>query len=201
MKRIHSLIAILSIILFSALVVAACGTTQPESVAAPIETPTVESVPEDENGEEEEAEEHMEDEEEHDDAEGEHAEDEEEHMGEDSEHEHLEVPPTYEGLTNPFDGDADAISAGAELFSATCESCHGPQGKGDGPAAAALDPRPATLADADMMADMTDGYIFWRITEGGAMEPFNSAMPAWGSTFSEQEVWQLIAFLRTLPDG
>jgi hypothetical protein len=58
--------------------------------------------------------------------------------------------------------------------------------------------KPATLADAEMMADVTDGYLVWRITEGGIGEPFNSAMPAWGETFNEEQIWQLVSFVRSL---
>jgi mono/diheme cytochrome c family protein len=54
------------------------------------------------------------------------------------------------------------------------------------------------LADQDMMMSMSDGYIFWRVSEGGAMEPFNSAMPAWKSVYNEEQIWKLIAFVRTL---
>lgn len=116
------------------------------------------------------------------------------------EHEHLDVPEDYEGMTNPYEGDADAIAAGAELFATNCATCHGETGEGDGPAAAGLDPKPATLSDPDMMANMTDAYIFWRITEGGVEEPFNSAMPAWGPSFTTDQIWQLVSFLRTLAE-
>jgi mono/diheme cytochrome c family protein len=71
---------------------------------------------------------------------------------------------------------------------------------GDGAAAEGLDPKPAALSDADMLAELTDGYLFWRITEGGTMEPFNSAMPPWGAAFTEDQIWQLVSFIRTLPE-
>jgi mono/diheme cytochrome c family protein len=34
--------------------------------------------------------------------------------------------------------------------------------------------------------------------EGGAMAPFHSSMPAWKSILSEEQIWQIIAFIRTL---
>jgi mono/diheme cytochrome c family protein len=113
------------------------------------------------------------------------------------EHE-VEAPEEYEGLVNPFAGDPDAIEAGEQIYRTNCESCHGPGGEGDGPAAAALDPRPANLADTEMMQDMTDSFLFWRVSEGGAMEPFNSAMPAWKEVLSEEQRWQVIGYLRSL---
>ena len=133
--------------------------------------------------------------------EDEHTEGEEMHEGEHTEgeeHIHLEVPEEYAGLTNPLAGDAEAVAAGRELFMASCATCHGETGLGDGPVAVGLNPPPASFADAAMMADMSDGYIFWRISEGGVGDPFNSAMPAW-NFFSEEQIWQLVSFLRALP--
>ncbi len=48
------------------------------------------------------------------------------------------------------------------------------------------------------MSTMDDAYIFWRISEGGAMEPFNSGMPAWGNSLSDEQIWQLVSYLREL---
>ncbi|HRQ24555.1 MAG TPA: hypothetical protein PLF42_14105, partial [Anaerolineales bacterium] len=48
------------------------------------------------------------------------------------------VPADYAGLTNPLG--ADAAAAGASIYKVNCESCHGPQGHGDGPAGLALNP-------------------------------------------------------------
>lgn len=122
----------------------------------------------------------------------------EEHLDEDEhgEEEHMDTPAEYADLTNPYAGDHEAGEAGAVLYEVNCATCHGEEGGGDGPAAEALDPKPASLADAHMMEDMSDGALFWRISEGGTMEPFNSAMPPWKSSLSEDEIWQVITFLR-----
>ncbi len=191
MFRNRSIFIATALFLLVAILLAACSAGQPESPATAPETTVVETGSDGE---------HEEGEAEHDEAEGEHSDDEDEHAeeGEDAEHEHFELPSAYEGLVNPVDGDTDAIAAGADLYVTTCASCHGDSGLGDGLAAAALDPSPSSLADAAMMAEMSDGYIFWRITEGGSMEPFNSAMPPWGSAFSEDQIWQLVSYLRTL---
>jgi mono/diheme cytochrome c family protein len=114
----------------------------------------------------------------------------------DEDTEHIESPAEFESLTNPFAGDHEAAEAGAEIYEVNCASCHGPEGKGDGPAAAELDPQPASLADAHLMEDMSDGALFWRVSEGGMMEPFNSAMPAWKDTLSEDEIWQVVTYIR-----
>jgi len=110
--------------------------------------------------------------------------------------ERVDTPSEYANLTNPFAGDHETAEAGAEIYEANCATCHGPEGKGDGPASASLDPQPASLADAHLMDEMSDGALFWRISEGGMMEPFNSAMPAWKDLLSEDEIWQVIAYIR-----
>ncbi len=107
-----------------------------------------------------------------------------------------EPPAEYAGKTNPLANSADAAAAGATLFAERCSSCHGPEGAGDGPAAASLDPKPTNLKVA--VPDLKDDYIFWRIMEGGAMDPFNSSMPAHKGILTNDQVWQLVTYLRTL---
>lgn len=114
-------------------------------------------------------------------------------------HTHAEVPDEYAHLENPGVGDEAFVTAGQALFEANCATCHGPAGAGDGPTAAALDPQPANLGDAAMMNSLSDAYLFWRISEGGAMDPFNSAMPAW-KFLPEEQRWQLVNYIRTFTE-
>lgn len=115
-------------------------------------------------------------------------------------HIHADPPAAYADLINPLAGDEEAIAAGAAVFQENCLRCHGETGAGDGPDAAALAPAPADLSDAVMMADLSDGYLFWRVSEGGAFAPFLSQMPAWADTLSEEMRWQVISYLRTLSE-
>ncbi len=117
---------------------------------------------------------------------------------EEGEHIQADLPSEFEGIENPFGDDAVAIAAGAETFTATCAKCHGETGDGDGPIAAGLEIKPATLSDGEMMADLSDAYVFWRITMGGAKEPFNSDMPNY-LFYSDEQRWQLVSFVRSLP--
>jgi len=117
--------------------------------------------------------------------------------GESDEQAHAEVPSQYEGLTNAFAGDAAAIAEGKQIYDKNCATCHGTGGAGDGPTAAVLTPPPADFTDADMMQSTTDGYLFWRVSDGGGGEPYNSAMPAWKGTLTEDEIWQVIAYVKT----
>lgn len=99
-------------------------------------------------------------------------------------------------MTNPVAGDAAAADAGAEVYAVNCASCHGDAGAGDGPAGSALEPKPAPLNN--LGADKSDAYLHWRIAEGGAMAPYNSSMPAFKGVLTEEQIWQTIAFIRTL---
>lgn len=100
------------------------------------------------------------------------------------------VPADYAGKTNPLG--ADAATAGAEVFKTNCESCHGPQGHGDGPAGAALDPAPKNLAV--LQATATDDYLYWRVNTGKE----GTGMVAWKGTLTDDQIWQVISFVRTL---
>ncbi len=128
----------------------------------------------------------------HDEVEHDHAD--EHNMG----HTHVEAPVEFAQLSNPLAGDHAAIEAGEETYNALCATCHGIDGYGDGAASETLDPKPANLADGMMMKELSDGYLYWRVSKGGLMEPFNSAMPSWEVGLTEDQRWQVISYVRTL---
>ncbi len=100
------------------------------------------------------------------------------------------VPPEFAGQSNPLG--ADAAIAGGEVFKTNCEACHGPQGHGDGPAGAALDPAPKNLAE--LQSTTSDDYLYWRINTG---KP-GTSMVGWQGILTEEQIWQVIVFIRTL---
>jgi len=100
------------------------------------------------------------------------------------------VPTEYAGLTNPLG--VEAATQGTEVFKTNCEMCHGPQGHGDGPAGQALDPRPRNLAELKTKA--SDDFLFWRIREGRP----GTSMVAWKGILTDEQIWQVISFIRTL---
>ena len=85
---------------------------------------------------------------------------------------------------------------GKEKFELICASCHGPGGKGDGPAAAALDPKPRDLSDPAYVSTLTDEHIFKTVKEGGASVGKSPLMPAWGGTLTDDNIWNVIAYVR-----
>jgi mono/diheme cytochrome c family protein len=85
----------------------------------------------------------------------------------------VDPPHEYADLTNPLSDNAEAVVAVQVIYETHCSTWHG-EGKGDGRGAAELDPKPTNLGDAAMMNELSDSCLFWRVSEGGAMEPFNS---------------------------
>ena len=100
------------------------------------------------------------------------------------------VPSDFADQTNPLG--ADAATAGAVVFRTNCEACHGPQGHGDGPASVALDPAPKNLVELQNKAG--DDYLYWRINTGKE----GTAMVAWKGVLTDEQIWQVVAFLHTL---
>jgi mono/diheme cytochrome c family protein len=109
-----------------------------------------------------------------------------------------DTPAEFADLINPLRNDDSAVDSGKKIYQSNCASCHGSNGKGDGAAAQSLDPAPSNLAG--LQAGLSDGYVFWRISEGGLMEPFRSSMPAWKTILIQDQIWELIAYIRTLGD-
>ncbi len=103
------------------------------------------------------------------------------------------VPADYANLTNPFAGQADAVSAGKALFATNCASCHGETGLGDGPAAAALDPKPANLEKT--AAEAEPAYLYWILHEGGAAAGLSSSMVSYNGILTEDQMWQIVTYL------
>jgi len=87
---------------------------------------------------------------------------------------------------------------GKEIYTKFCESCHGKGGKGDGPAAAALTPKPRNLADKKVIGSFTDDYLFKVIQGGGASVGKSPMMPPWGGALKEEDIQNVITYVRSL---
>lgn len=92
-------------------------------------------------------------------------------------------------LTNPVQPTDDNLIAGMKLYQTNCASCHGDTQQPDSMFAEALYPRaPQFMKDSP---DMPENQNFYIIEHGVRL----SGMPAWGKILSEQQAWQLTAFL------
>ena len=95
--------------------------------------------------------------------------------------------------------DADQVAAGRQLFMEKCASCHGKPHEGRSERAAFFDP-PAPDFHDPRYRQIDPAYLYWRIDTGKTVEPYRSrgsVMPAWGPHFSSQEIWQLVAYLKS----
>jgi mono/diheme cytochrome c family protein len=104
--------------------------------------------------------------------------------------EHWTAPPEAAKRLNPVPPDQGSIERGKILFQDKCSVCHGPGGKGDGPAAAGLKPKLPDLVK--MSGHHPDGDIAWKIANG------RGSMPAWKDALSENDIWDLTNFIQSL---
>jgi mono/diheme cytochrome c family protein len=95
-----------------------------------------------------------------------------------------------------LDMSAGNIARGKATYIETCSPCHGAGGKGDGPAAVALNPKPRDHTNGAYMDKLTNGHIFAVIKQGGASFGY-PGMPM-QPQLSDEKVKDVIAFVRTL---
>ena len=83
-------------------------------------------------------------------------------------------------------------SVGRAIYKAQCLVCHGEKGKGDGPAAAALTPRPANLSDPARMGRLSEDSLVLIVTNG------RGTMPGFGVNLTPERMREVVAYIRTL---
>jgi copper transport protein len=105
----------------------------------------------------------------------------------------LYVPDFARVMRSPVPATAENIAAGKEIYLNSCAVCHGPQGKGNGPLAATLNPRPVDLTVHARLH--TEGELFYWITNGIS----GTAMPKWQDQLTDMQRWQVVDYVRTLP--
>jgi len=97
------------------------------------------------------------------------------------------APADAKAVKNPVKGAGSA----KKNIETNCVTCHGPNGKGDGPAAAALPPpKPADWTSAKLASE-SDGELFWKISNG------RGAMPPW-KHLPDKDRWEIVNYIRTL---
>jgi copper transport protein len=104
----------------------------------------------------------------------------------------LSVLPEKEtaGSANPFDPTPESIAIGRSLYTQNCATCHGDDGRGDGPQADSLPVAPADFRQH--VPYHQDEFFFLVITNG-----LGEIMPSFGEQLSEEERWHLVNFLKS----
>ncbi|HEX5185006.1 MAG TPA: cytochrome c [Allosphingosinicella sp.] len=96
-------------------------------------------------------------------------------------------------VTVPGDlADPSRIATGAGLYAEMCSGCHLAPGMERTEISQGLYPPAPELA---RRSDLTPAEMFWVIKHGVKL----SAMPAWGRTHNDILIWDMVAFIRTLP--
>ncbi len=98
------------------------------------------------------------------------------------------------------DAFAEHVARGKVVYYQNCFFCHGDTLAGDGHYASKVNPLPANFQDPGVLPQLTEAFLYWRVTKGGpgmpdAGGPWDSSMPAWENFLSEDDMWNVIAFL------
>lgn len=109
--------------------------------------------------------------------------------------EHLEEA---RALKSPLPDSPDAVEKGKALYhgKGTCANCHGPEGAGDGPVAAQLNPSPRNFQQHGFWRHRTEGEIFWTIKNGSP----GTGMTGFAGQLTDEEIWALIQYERTFAE-
>lgn len=81
-------------------------------------------------------------------------------------------------------------------FSDLCATCHGEHGRGDGPSVEIYNIHPRNFTDCATMRKLADETLFKAIHDGGAAVGISSAMPRWREMLSDQQIKELIVYIR-----
>jgi mono/diheme cytochrome c family protein len=101
------------------------------------------------------------------------------------------IPEEAKSRKNPVSPSEAAIIAAKPLYKENCANCHGDTGKGDGSEALRYDPKPADFTDAQHMNTVTDGALFYQISQG------RKPMPSFKRRMTEDQRWQLVLLIRS----
>ena len=97
------------------------------------------------------------------------------------------------GLANPLPRTADALARARQVYAVNCATCHGADGRGQGPMASYFR-QAGALPPVDLASprvrDRTDGQLYWLTANGlGNMPPF-------GDLLAERDLWSLVHVIR-----
>ena len=108
-----------------------------------------------------------------------------------------ELLPAAKALQNPVKPTPENLARGKTIFTSTgaCYTCHGVEGKGDGPAGVGLVPPPRNFTDPQFHGLRTDGELYWVVTHGSP----GTAMFAYApQIISNEDAWYVVTYVQTL---
>jgi mono/diheme cytochrome c family protein len=108
------------------------------------------------------------------------------------------IAATFLWVTAAIAAETGNAAKGKETFAKTCGTCHGNTGKGDGPAGAALNPKPKDLTDKAYVSKLDNTYLTNIIGKGGAAVGKSPLMPSFNGQLKDQDIKDVIAYIRSL---
>lgn len=103
------------------------------------------------------------------------------------------VQARAKGIAVPDLSDPDRIHRGLRLYQDHCRQCHGGPGVAPDALGLGMQPLPSNLVHT--AREWEPGWIFWVVKHGVKM----TGMPAWRYRLSDQDLWDIVAFVETLP--
>jgi mono/diheme cytochrome c family protein len=100
------------------------------------------------------------------------------------------VPESARSMRNPIALSAADLDSVRPIYRDKCSSCHGLTGRGDGHDASRYDPKPTDFTDARHMNTVTDGELFYKLTEG------RKPMPSFKKRLSDEQRWRMVLLIR-----
>jgi cytochrome c553 len=107
----------------------------------------------------------------------------------------LATGPDATRMMNPFTPNPEILAKARDHFAEHCALCHAEDGSGKTEIGEGLYPPPSDLRQAETQ-EQSDGELFQIIRNGIRF----TGMPGWGSVDSDEEIWELVLFVRHLPD-
>jgi len=102
------------------------------------------------------------------------------------------------GVAPQFRRHRQTTTRAATLYRTYCYQCHGMKGNGTGVNVRDMAVQPRDHTDTEGMSKLTDERLFNAIKGGGAAVGKSVLMPQWGGVFSDEEIRELVAYLRIL---
>jgi len=104
------------------------------------------------------------------------------------------IPESARAVKNPLPPSAADLDTIRPIYRDKCAVCHGLTGRGDGQDASLYDPKPTDFADARHMRSLTDGELFYKLTEG------RRPMPSFRKRLTDEQRWRMVMLIRTFPE-
>jgi mono/diheme cytochrome c family protein len=101
------------------------------------------------------------------------------------------VPESARSMKNPIAPAGADLDSIRPIYRDKCSSCHGLTGRADGHDASLYDPKPTDFTDTRRMSAVTDGELFYKLTEG------RKPMPSFKKRLSDEQRWRMVLLIRS----